>query len=272
MQVTYPEPGMILLKTVIDFLTTPSNVLFLFMLAGLLAVVARWKRTALTCLILGVTGFGLFGYTSLGEGIIAPLVTRFPPVVADDLPEPFGLIVLGGGMNEVHAAHNNALMDLGDGGEAVPIAVLLAKRFAGAKILLIDGAGSTPSPFRPAEGMQRVMIAFGISPDRIAIDPVTMTTRDRVRSALSLIGTDRDRTWWVIAPAHRMPRIVGVFRRQGFEPVPYPIDFEWIPPFDPTYLYALLDGLRLTDKGAHEWRGLFFYYLQGYTSALFPGP
>ncbi|KIC45509.1 hypothetical protein RA28_10540 [Ruegeria sp. ANG-S4] len=263
---------MTFLIIVINFLTTPSNMFFCLIFLGLFALVIWWRRTALICLAMGVAGFGLLGYTSLSEVLIAPLVARFPPIVLEDASPPFGLIVLGGGMNEVHAAHNNALMDLGDGGEAVPIAVLLAKRFPSAKILLIDGAGSTPSPYRPAEGMERVMTAFGISPDRISIDPVTMTTQDRVRSALSLIGDDRDQDWWVIAPSHRMPRIIGVFRAHGFEPIPYPIDFEWIPPFDPFYRYALLDGLRLTDKGAHEWRGLLFYHLRGYTSEFFPGP
>lgn len=113
------------------------------------------------------------------------------------------------------------------------------------------------------------MTAFGIAPERITIDPVTISTNDRVQSALELIGEDRDRDWWVIAPAHRMPRVIGTFRRQGYDPIPDPIGFEWIPPFVATHVYAPPAGLRLTDEGAHEWRGLLFYHLRGRTNVFF---
>ena len=260
------------LKDLLDFLTTPSNFLLMLACLGALALLIRWRRVGGTCLALGLGGFLAFGYTSLSEVMIAPLVQRFPPVDAASVEPPFGLIVLGGGMNEVHADTMGALMDLGDGGEAVPIAVLLAQRFPQARLVLIDGAGPIPSPLRPAEGMRRVMLEFGIDPARIAIDPDTVTTEGRVRSAIALMGDRPDAVWWVLTPAHRMPRVIGVFRAQGVEPVPYPIDFEWIPPFDPGYFYPLTGGLRLTDLGAHEWRGLLSYYLSGKIDRLFPGP
>ena len=120
--------------------------------------------------------------------------------------------------------------------------------------------------------MERVLHSFGVAPERISVDTQSATTLARVQNTLALVGDDRDAVWWVITPAHRMPRVIGTYRANDFNPVPYPIDFEWIPPIDLTYTYALLDGLRLTDKGAHEWRGLVFYYLRGRTQVLFPAP
>ena len=69
-----------------------------------------------------------------------------------------------------------------------------------------------------------------------------------------------------------MPRSIGVFRRQGWELTPWPVDY-----------YALSrSGLRLDPQlwrnlrdlqiGLREWIGLLAYRLSAKTDALFPAP
>lgn len=265
---------MSVLRAVLDFLTTPST-LFLAM-AGLafLALLIGWRRSGLNCLAFSLGGFFAFGFTSLCEVLIAPLVTRFPPVDLARADPPFGIIVLGAGLSEVHAAHNGALMELEDGGEAIPITALLARRYPDARIILSGGSGTDfpPPPQRATDGMRRILLEFGVSQDRIMIDPDSPSTALRASNTLALVGEDRDQVWWVITPAHRMPRLIGAYRRIGFNPTPYPIDFKFIPPISPTYFYGFIDGLSLSDAGAKEWRGLLFYYLTGRIDTLFPGP
>lgn len=265
---------MFYIKSFVEFATTPSNLFFLLLAIALVSMVLHRTRIALTSLGFGLIGCVAFGFTSLSELMIAPLVTRFPPVDLQTAPAPDGLIILGGGLHEAHAAHNGALMELGEGGEAMPTAALLAQRYPEARIILSGGNGGAfpASPLRVVDGMARVMTEFGISPERLILEPNSNTTSDRIANTLHLIGEDRDKVWWVITPAHRMPRVIGLYRKAGFEPVPYPIDFKWIPPFDPSYRYGLLEGLSLTDTGAHEWRGLATYYFSGKIDTLFPGP
>ena len=263
-----------MLKTLVDFVTTPSTLFLLLVLMALVAITLRWRRSAMSCLGLGILGFVTFGFTSMSEVLIAPLVTRFPPVDLTNTDPPFGIIVLGAGLNEVHANHTGALIELEDGGETVPTAALLAQRYPDAQIILSGGSGTNfpPAPLRGVDGMRRGLLAFGIKPDRILIDAASATTDARARNTLALVGENSNQVWWVMTPAHRMPRLMGSYRKLGFEPVPYPVDFKWIPPFDFRYFYHFSDGLRLTDAGAHEWRGLLFYYLTGKTDTLFPGP
>ncbi len=263
-----------MLKTLIDFITTPSTFLLLLAFLSLLALLIGWRRRAIGCLTLSLTGFVGFGFTSLSEVLIAPLSARFPAVDLALAEPPFGLIVLGAGLNEVHAHHNNALIELEDGGEAIPTVALLAQRYPDARIILSGGSGTDfpPAPLRAVDGMRRVLLEYGIAADRITFDPHSPSTVARAQNTLALVGDDADQVWWVITPAHRMPRLIGVYRKLGFEPVPYPIDFKWIPPFDFSYFYHFSDGLRLTDLGAHEWRGLLLYYLTDKTETLFPGP
>lgn len=263
-----------LLKDIADFLTTPSQFFLICIICGLVAVILYRRRLALIALSMGLTGFIAFGFTSLSEALIAPLVTRFPPADLATADPPFGLIVLGAGLSEGHARHNGALMELVDGAEAVPTAALLAARFPEARIIVTGGTGTgfPAAPERAVDGMRRLLMEFGVAEDRIMIDPNSPTTEARVINTLALVGEDRDQTWWAITPAHRMPRLMGIYRKQGFDPVPFPIDFKWIPPFDYRYFYRFTDGLALTDDGAHEWRGLLYYYLSGKTETLFPAP
>ncbi len=262
------------LKDAVDLVSTPSNFFLLLVCFALFALIFRWRRSAIVSLTLGLTGFFTFGFTSFSEVMIAPLVTRFPPVDLTDVDPPFGLIVLGAGLSEAHANHYGALMDLEDGGEAVPTAALLAERFPDARIILSGGSGTDfpPAPLRGADGMRRLLLEFGVSDDRITIDPNSTTTAQRVQNTLAIVGDDHQQNWWVITPAHRMPRLMGAYRKLGFDPTPYPIDFKWIPPMDPGYFYRFSDGLRLTDIGAKEWRGLVYYYLTDKIDTLYPGP
>lgn len=257
----------------VSVVTTPSSLFLTLSLAGLACLAAGFRRGALVSLTPGLVGVLAFGVTSLSEVLIAPLVARFPPVDLASAEAPFGLIVLGAGLNEVYASHTGVPLELEEGGEAVQVAALLARRYPEARTI-VSGGGSAwaPPPLRAADGMRRVLMELGVPAERIRIDAGSQTTIQRVENTLRLVGTDRDRTWWVITPAHRMPRVIGVYRHLGFDPVPYPIDFQRMPPFSLTYLYGLTDGFALTDAGAKEWLGLTLYDLTGKTDTLFPGP
>ncbi len=261
-------------KDALDTLTTPSTLFLILACIALVALLACWRRTAITCLSVSLTGFLVFGGTSISHLLIAPLETRFAPVDLAQAPPPFGIIVLGAGLSERHANHYGSLMELEDGGEAVPTAALLAMRYPQARIILTGGNGTnTPAaPLRGTDGMRRILQEYGVSGDRIMIDPDAATTAARARNTLVLVGDDREEVWWVITPAHRMPRLIGAYLHLGFDPLPYPIDFKWFPPFEPLHTQHFISGLQLTDAAVHEWRGLVFYYLTGQIDTLFPGP
>lgn len=262
------------MRSFLEFAIVPSNFLMLLIVAGLLLLVVRVRRLGLTSIVAGAVGLLLFGYSSAGELFMAPLVSRFPPVAVDEAPEPFGIIVFGSGVNEVHARHNGMFMNLLDGGESAPIAAILARRFPEAQIVITAGNGSgfPPAPFREADGYARILQEFGVEESRILLDGNSGTTEARVRASIDLMHEHADETWWVMASAHRMPRVIGTFRAQGADPLPYPIDFRWIPPIDPTYTYRFTAGLRMTDEAVKEWVGLVVYHLEGKTEQLFPEP
>lgn len=71
-----------------------------------------------------------------------------------------------------------------------------------------------------------------------------------------------------------MPRAVGIFRKAGFEVVPYPVNYQ-----TNGSMVELLetnsdasDGFVLTKWAGREWIGLLIYRIMGMTDALFPAP
>lgn len=263
-----------MIRSILVFVTTPSNFLILLILIGLCLILLRLHRLGFSAVVLGTAGLLTFGYTSASELLLAPLVTRFPPVVLEEAPEPFGIVLVGSGINEVHAHRTGALMELHEDGDGIPITALLARHFPHAQIIVSSGSGnsSTPAPQRPADGIRRILLEFGVAEDRITLETEAGSTFERARNAIELIGEDIDKTWWVISSAHRMPRLIGAFRKLGLNPLPYPVDFRWVPPFNPFYTYQFTDGLQMTDIATKEWLGLMMYWQEGRTATYFPAP
>lgn len=253
------------IRSIVDFLLVPSNIFFLLSALALIFILLNRIRLGRNLLASSVIGFFLFGYSSLAELLIIPLDTRFPPLNLDSAAPPDGIIVPGGMINDYAVEKRGALAEFsGDGAEAVPTVAILAKRYPEARIIT--------SGVNEADGAKRLLMRFGIDPARIRSDPSAGTTRQNIHNILGLVGRNQEETWWLVASSHRMPRLMGTFRKAGFDPVPYPVDFRWLPPFRPDWFYGFRKGLALTDAATHEWIGLLFYRLTGRTDELFPGP
>src|SRR5687768_1860431 len=76
-------------------LLTGSNLLVIAVLAGAIAYLFRWRRLGATLLWAGVLGLVLVGFGPVGSILMRPLEDRFPRP-PQDMPEPTGIIVLGG--------------------------------------------------------------------------------------------------------------------------------------------------------------------------------
>ena len=77
----------------------------------------------------------------------------------------------------------------------------------------------------------------------------------------------------LVTSAFHMPRSVGLFRKQGLDVVPWPVDYRSTgtegvgididnPP----------DNILTTGTALREWVGLIAYRLTGQIDDLFPGP
>jgi uncharacterized SAM-binding protein YcdF (DUF218 family) len=68
-----------------------------------------------------------------------------------------------------------------------------------------------------------------------------------------------------------MPRAVGVFRRAGWDVLPFPAGYLSSGDGRLSAIPDLVGELQLASTALHEWGGLFAYRFMGYTDELFPG-
>jgi uncharacterized SAM-binding protein YcdF (DUF218 family) len=254
-------------------LASPINLLLIGALAGILlcfgprAQFGRWLALAAILFLFAAATLPLRGL------LLAPLENRFPQPPAD-LQPPYGVVVLGGAIDDlVSAARGQTVFD--EGGERITEAVLLAKRFPQARIVYTSGTNSVLGGTSGEAARARdLMAALGVAPDRVTIEDRARNTDENARFTAAIVHPESSQRWLVVTSAFHMPRAMGVFEKAGFRPIAYPVSFytagTWggdvRPIFDP------MRNLKTFVLAAHEWIGLAAYWASGRIDRLFPGP
>ena len=208
----------------------------------------------------------------VGALLIEPLEDRFPQPPAD-IPAPYGIIVLGGAIDdEASAARGQTIF--AEGASRLTEAAILARRFPQARLVYTGGSASlwSSNSTEALEG-RKLLVALGVDPARIAIEDKSRNTEENARFTAALVHPQRDEAWLLVTSAYHMPRAMGLFVKAGFSVRAYPVDYrslgdarDWRMNLHPAR------GLRLFDLAVHEWIGLIAYRASGRIDDWFPGP
>jgi len=255
----------------IGFFTIPSNLLILIGVLGACLWFFPFRRWGVRLMIASVIAIAVAGFLPLGNALLLPLEQRFPPWdPAQGAPD--GIVVLGGGISpDVSAARD--VPALNEAAERVTVVAELARSFPNAKIVFSGGSGDLFGGASEADFVLRLFESFGIPHGRIVLESLSRNTIENARFTKELVHPTPGERWILVTSAYHMPRSIGVFRHQDFPVEAYPVDWRTegasglVQPFS-----ILSGGLRRVDTAAHEWAGLFGYWLSGETSELFPGP
>jgi uncharacterized SAM-binding protein YcdF (DUF218 family) len=254
------------------FLAVPSNDLLLLLVAGLVAMAARFARLGRALLIVGVVLLALAGLSPLGNALMLPLEQRFPAATLSDEP-PTGIIVLGGAVT-VLVANARGEVALNEAAERVVAMAALTHRYPNARIVY---SGGNPNLLDSGPGeavsIPPLMQSLGIAAGRIEIEDRSRNTWQNAVMTRDLVRPKPGERWLLVTSAYHMPRAVGCFRRAGMDVVPYPVDWRTIGSLkQPLPFAAVSEGLARTDAAVREWIGLLIYWLSDRTGVLLPGP
>jgi uncharacterized SAM-binding protein YcdF (DUF218 family) len=253
----------------------PSNVLTLLLAFGGLLLFTRWSRGGRRLVVLGALGLALCGVSPLGTWLARPLENRFA-IQGQEMTPPTGIIVLGGSIDQLTTAARGGQVTIGAAPVRITEAVALAHRYPQARLVFSGGANSLlrPNAIDEAGAAAQLFRELGIAPERITIERQSRNTYENAVLTKQVLQPKPGERWVMITSAWHMPRSVGIFRRAGFEVIPYPTDYEtrntevelWRP------ILPASRGLDLVDRMAREWLGLLAYWAGGRTDALFPAP
>jgi uncharacterized SAM-binding protein YcdF (DUF218 family) len=148
---------------------------------------------------------------------------------------------------------------------------VLARQFPQAKIIFSGGSGSAlRQQFKGADAVAEYIDQLGLS-SRVLFENQSRNTYENALLSAELLGGVPGGQWLLVTSAFHMPRSVGIYRKQGWNVIPYPVDH-----YSSTETGLKLDpklwrNLRDLNTAMREWIGLVVYYLTGKTDQLLPG-
>ena len=252
-------------------LLEPEKVVILLLLIGTVLIWTRRNSTGRWLITIAAIILLIPTLLPLSNFLIWPLEERFSPP-AEPLKNVAGIIVLGGPERAVITAARGQ-PSLNQGGERLTTFIALARRYPDAKLVYAGGAGSlTKQDFKSNQTAQLLFGQLGLNADRVLLDSKARNTAENAKNVLNLLGKKPEGNWILLTSAYHMPRSVGIFRKIGWNVIPYPVDYQTSGQWRFDFKLATFNNFSNFSRGMKEWVGLVVYRLMGKTSELFPGP
>jgi uncharacterized SAM-binding protein YcdF (DUF218 family) len=252
-------------------LVAPVNLALALAILGVLFI-PRHPRGGRFAALVGLGAMIVAATTPLGPMMIRPLEGRFPAPAAD-AAAPYGIIVLGGAIDDLVSDARGQVV-LREGGSRLTEAAALARRYPGARIVYTGGSSAlSGADSKEAEQGRDLLIRLGVDPTRIAVETRSRNTYENAQFTAAMVDPKPEQDWWLVTSAYHMPRAMGLFQKAGFSARAYPVDYHtYGDARDLTYNLNPVEGLRTFELGVHEWVGLFAYHADGKIDSWFPGP
>ncbi len=261
---------MFVASKVISVLLEPANLLLLVLLCSTGLLFTRLWRLGRR--LLGVLAVIMLAIALLpwNAWLVTPLENRFAgPTVLPDRVD--GIVVLGGALDPVVSAArgqpsaNGAI-------ERITAMVELARRYPGAKLVFSGGSGAIGTQeMKEAPVARAFLTGIGFDADRVTFEAQSRNTRENAMLSKELSAPKPGETWLLVTSATHMPRAIGAFRAVGWPMRPYPVDYATTGG-DVGLAFSLGNGLGTLGAALHEWQGLVYYRLRGWSDTLYPGP
>ena len=172
-------------------------------------------------LTVSIALLGLLSYGQVTNMLAKPLEQKYPPLTDFRAYEGVKWIVVLGGGSSVDPSlpastylSDASLFRVSEG-------IFIHNRLPRTKLILTGMSrfdGMTPM----AEVMGDVAEEWGVAPEDIVIEKKAADTKDHPIYVKEIVGKDR---FVLVTSASHMPRAMGLFRKQGMEPIPAPTDY-----------------------------------------------
>jgi uncharacterized SAM-binding protein YcdF (DUF218 family) len=258
------------LSKLLWFAVRPGTLAVLLAVAGLV-LIWRGRRSGRWPLLLGIGFFAMVIVTPIPPLLLLPLEERFarpaaPPERVD------GIIVLGGAVDQ-NLTEARGIPALNGAAERMTEGVALARRYPGARLVFTGGQGSlVHGRLSEADVARALWTAMGVPEGQVIYEDRSRNTHQNAVLTRDLVQPQPGETWLLVTSASHMPRSVGVFRKAGWEVVPWPVNFRTGRSFAALYDAPFPERIGQFESGMREWIGLAAYWLMGRTDALFPAP
>ena len=250
----------------------PTNFLIGIGVIGAVLLATRFASLGRRLMVLSVLMLAVCGFSPLGNWLLYPLESRFPPWDAAR-GAPDGIIILGGSIDaDLSVAHGGAVVR--SEADRIIAAAALARRYPNARILFTGGSANLLSnDAKEADYAGALFESLGVARARLTMERRSRNTQENVEFSKAMVAPKSGERWLLVTSAFHMPRSVGLFRKAGFAVEPYPVDWRVGGKSDLLAFFPVADdGLGRTEIALREWMGLIAYRASGKIDELLPGP
>lgn len=263
------------LGKVLSILLQPSHLALAAVVFGLL-LITRLKRERIGKRLAwgGLAYLIVAGFTPLGNLLILPLEEHYASVPKPKPDDRIAGIILLGGFEDGWVTGGREMLTLTDSGERLTEGLRLARQFPEAKVVFTGGSGALWKRGQDASNaVGDYLRETGVAPSRIVLEGTSRNTAENAEITAELLKPAASQTWVLVTSAYHMPRAAGLFRRAGFQVVPYPVDYRTRDWGDATRFFdRFADGHKRMDNAVNEWLGLMAYRLTGRIDEMLPAP
>lgn len=251
-----------------EMLLAPANLLLLALWAAVILSARGRERISRHVVALCASLLLVLALVPLGEWLLTPLEDRFPPPA--ELPATVdGVIILGGTVNPVLSAARGQ-PSLNGAAERLLALVELERRYPSARLIFTGGSGSVlRQDLKEAPVARQALDRLGMDTGKVTFESQSRTTWENAVLSRDLATPRPGQTWLLVTSAWHMPRSVGAFRAAGWDVTAYPVDYAT------TGRRAGLGhgiNMPMLTLALHEWLGLAYYRLRGWSDSAFPRP
>lgn len=243
-------------------LASPDHFLLLLVLLGLLLAWAG-RRCGLWLSTFSMGFLLLVAIYPVGNLLLSPLENHFAQVESPD--QVAGVIVLGGAEEAtLSAVHRQPHMN--SAAERVMVIPELMQRYPDVPVVITGGSSSiTNQTYRGADVVEQWLESLGLA-SRLIVERESRNTFENAIYSADKVDPSAGR-WLLVTSAFHMPRSVAVFRKQGWDVVPYAVDYRISGDRISVQFWR---NMRDLTTAVREWIGIIAYYLTDKTDQLLP--
>lgn len=206
---------------------------------------------------------GALGLIPIGLWSLENLENRFPKIHKIP-PDAKGMIFLAGTFNtKASFARQEAVYN-----HSIGRLMAFAKLAKESPSLQLVYTGT------PDEGalLKEVFASLHIDSTHILFEEDSKNTMGNAAKTAALLQPKSNEKWVLVTSAFHMPRSMGVFRKAGFNVIPYPVDYQTAGTGEVAFFPGLKENLHAWKIVSREWLGMLASYLTGRSATLYPRP
>jgi uncharacterized SAM-binding protein YcdF (DUF218 family) len=256
---------MFIVKKLVSAFLLPLPICLTLLAVGLGLLWFTRRQRAGKVLVTVATGLlTVLSFGFVGELALKPL-ERHRPLLVPGFPSPLDprarnarwIVVLGGGHGTAPGVPPTSQLGPGTLARLVE-AVRLKKQIPAARLVFSGGFGGKVVH---ADVVAAAAELLGIRRDDMVLERQTFDTVDEARFIGKIVGKDE---LVLVTSASHLPRALGLFRKEGMDPLPSSSDFDTLDaPLTVGSFFPGAGALGAVEYAIHESLGILFARLRG---------